>query len=90
VKVAVVAIKGDKTLTELAEKFDFHANQSAQWRTQLLEGAIHPDGLSAEQKFLEIAKARTRLLFAGSDERDPQEASMALATVPYSVCLRSV
>jgi transposase-like protein len=39
-KVAVAALKGDKTLAELAEKFDVHANQITQWKTQLLEGAI--------------------------------------------------
>jgi transposase len=36
-KVAVAALKGDKTLAELAEKFDVHANQITQWKTQLLE-----------------------------------------------------
>ena len=38
-KVAVAALKGDKTLAELAEKFDVHANQITLWRTQLLESA---------------------------------------------------
>ena len=38
-KVAVAALKDDKTLAELAEKFDIHANQIAQWRAQLLEAA---------------------------------------------------
>ena len=38
-KVALAAIKGDKTLTELAEQFDVHANQITQWKVQLLEGA---------------------------------------------------
>jgi transposase len=38
-KVAVAAIKGEKTLAELAQQFDVHPNQIAQWRTQLLEGA---------------------------------------------------
>lgn len=38
-KVAVAALKGDKTLAELAEKFDVHANQITQWKTRLLEGA---------------------------------------------------
>ncbi len=38
-KVAVAALKDDKTLTELAEKFDIHANQIAEWRTKLLEAA---------------------------------------------------
>ena len=39
-KVALAALKGDRPLTELAQKFDVHANQITQWKTQLLEGAI--------------------------------------------------
>ena len=38
-KVAVAALKGDKTLADLAEKFDIHGNQITQWKTQLLEAA---------------------------------------------------
>jgi transposase-like protein len=38
-KVALAALKGDKTLSELAQQFDVHANQISTWRTQLLEGA---------------------------------------------------
>jgi transposase len=37
--VALAAIKGEKTLSELAEQFDVHANQITQWKSQLLEGA---------------------------------------------------
>ena len=38
-KVALAALKGEKTLSELAEQFDLHANQITQWESQLLEGA---------------------------------------------------
>ena len=38
-KVALAAIQGDKTLVELSEQFDVHANQITQWKTQLLERA---------------------------------------------------
>ena len=38
-KVALAAIKGDKTLVELSEQFDVHANQITQWKSQLLERA---------------------------------------------------
>jgi transposase len=38
-KVALAAIKGDKTLAELAQQFDVHPNQITAWRAQLLEGA---------------------------------------------------
>lgn len=43
-KVALAAIKGEKTLAELAEQFDVHANQITSWRTQLLEGAAEVFG----------------------------------------------
>ena len=43
-KVALAAIKGEKTLAELAEQFDVHPNQITTWRTQLLEGAAEVFG----------------------------------------------
>ena len=38
-KVAVAAIKGDKTLVELSEQFDVHPNQIQDWRKRLLDDA---------------------------------------------------
>ena len=38
-KVALAAIKGEKTLGELAQLFDVHPNQIAAWKGQLLDGA---------------------------------------------------
>ena len=47
-KVALTAIRGEKTLAELAEQFDVHPNQITQWRTQLLEGASGVFGAAAD------------------------------------------
>ena len=38
-KVALAAVRGEKTMAELAEQFDVHANQISTWRDQLLKGA---------------------------------------------------
>lgn len=38
-KVALAALKGDKTLAELAEDFDVHSNQINDWRRQMLDNA---------------------------------------------------
>ena len=34
-KVALAALKGDKTLAELAQQFDVHPNQITDWKTRL-------------------------------------------------------
>lgn len=39
-KVALAAIKGEKTMVELAQQFDVHPNQIKQWKDQLLDGAV--------------------------------------------------
>jgi transposase len=38
-KVALSAVKGDRTLAQLAEQFDVHPNQITSWKAQLEEGA---------------------------------------------------
>jgi transposase-like protein len=34
-KVALAAVKGDRTLAQLAEQFDVHPNQITSWKAQL-------------------------------------------------------
>ena len=38
-KVALAAIRGDRTLAQLSEQFDVHPNQIASWKSQLEGGA---------------------------------------------------
>ena len=46
-KVALAALKGDKTLAELAQQFDVHPNQITDWKTRLQESAA---GIFGEDK----------------------------------------
>jgi len=46
-KVALAAMKGDKTMAELATQFDVHPNQITGWKTRLQEGAA---GVFGEEK----------------------------------------
>lgn len=49
-KVALAALRGDKTLAELAQQFDVHPNQIVQWKTQLQERATDLFVTAAERK----------------------------------------
>ncbi|PXW89985.1 transposase [Nitrosomonas sp. Nm84] len=49
-KVVIAAIKGDKTLAELAERFDVHPNQISEWKQQLQESAIDVFGSNSKTK----------------------------------------
>ena len=57
-KVALAAIRGDKTLAELAKQFDVHPNQITEWKTQLQSnagavfGAKREDGPPVDVKAL--------------------------------------
>lgn len=38
-KVALAAVRGDRTLAELAQQYDIHPNQIQDWKKKLLSGA---------------------------------------------------
>ena len=39
-KVALEALKGEQTLSELAARFELHPNMIAQWKRQAIEGMV--------------------------------------------------
>lgn len=49
-KVALGAVRGEQTLSELAQRFDVHPNQIRQWKEQLLDGV--EDGKRGEDAAL--------------------------------------
>ena len=46
-KVALAAIKSDRTLAQLAEQFDVHPNQITTWKAQLESGAVDVFGVGS-------------------------------------------
>ena len=55
-KVALCALRGERTLAQLAEQFDVHPNQIATWKDQLLAGAaeVFSRGASGKSSIPEV------------------------------------
>jgi transposase-like protein len=49
--VALAALRGEKTLTEIAQQYEVHPNQVTEWKRQLLERAanVFDGGVGAEK-----------------------------------------
>ena len=63
-QVALAAIKGDRTLAELAERFDVHPNQITTWKAQLESGAADvfgPAGGTAAQPAVDVKSLHAKI-----------------------------
>ena len=63
-KVALAALKGDRTLAELAEQFDVHPNQIQDWKKRLVDGAVDVFGgnaVEAQHTEREIEKLQAKV-----------------------------
>ena len=49
-KVAIAAIKGDRTITQLSDQYGIHVSQITAWKEQLLAGAADVFGAGAASK----------------------------------------
>ena len=71
-QVALAAIRGDKTLAELAEHFEVHPNQISEWKQQLMASAaavfsgtprVRPQSLISRCSTPRLGSSRWRMIF---------------------------
>ena len=60
-KVALAAVKGDKTLAELAQQFDVHPNQITQWKAQLLDGVAGVFGAASASPPVDVKTLHAKI-----------------------------
>jgi len=60
-KVAIAAIKGDKTINEIASEFEVHPNQVSNWKKKLLDEAMDVFSGKGEKKEKDFDSEREKL-----------------------------
>ena len=63
-KVALAAVKGDRTIAQLAEQFDVHPNQITSWKAQLEGSAVNvfgPGGVGAAQPAVDVKSLHAKI-----------------------------
>ena len=60
-KVALDAVRGDKTLAELAKLHDVHPNQITDWKNQLLKGAANVFGAKTAEPTIDLKELHAKI-----------------------------
>ena len=60
-KVALDAVRGDKTLAELAKLHDVHPNQITDWKNQLLKGAANVFGAETAEPTIDLKELHAKI-----------------------------
>lgn len=61
-KIALAALKGDKTIAQIAEENHAHPNQVSEWKRQLLENGAELFASSKEHDDRSLEKEREELI----------------------------
>ena len=59
--MALDAIRGDKTLAELAKMHDVHPNQITDWKNQLLKGAANVFGAETAEPAIDLKDLHAKM-----------------------------
>ena len=59
--MALDAVRGEKTLAELAQQHDVHANQIIDWKRQLLDGAADVFGAERCDPVLDVKPLHAKI-----------------------------
>ena len=60
-RVALAAIREDKTMAELCNQFEVHSTQITQWKQQLLEGAAEVFGGGSQPEPVDLAPLHAKI-----------------------------
>ena len=60
-RVALAALREDKTLAQLCQEFDLHANQITEWKRQLMERAAQAFDAGAAEPAVDLVPLQAKI-----------------------------
>lgn len=60
-RVALAALREDRTMSELCQEFDLHVNQITEWRRQLIEHAADAFGGGASEPAVDLVPLQAKI-----------------------------